>query len=194
MYYHHRPLRWVIYGKVTPPPEEVLDPDFSLAYRWLGQYCGFSPQIWLSRSTSMITGFRQANSNKPIQEDGVLFGFESIQGFPLAYELWCEFLRHFLNFDSLMQANKAVAEQLEWRSAQPEMCEEPVSLAWLRTRDVQGVLSEYLFVEHDQVVVPSLNLKAAKLIICRNERQKKALRRMGFIEDRLVIRGQRQRW
>jgi len=36
--------------------------------------------------------------------------------------------------------------------------------------------------------VPSLNLKTAKRIICRNERQKKALRKKGFIEDRIEIR------
>ena len=87
-------------------------------------------------------------------------------------------------------------EHLEWCSAEPEFCEDLVSLTWRRTHDVQEVLSKHLFVKHDQVVVPSLNLKAAKLIICRNERQKKTLRRMGFIEDRLVIRGlrERERW
>ena len=194
MYYHHRALRYVIYGKVSPPAEEVLDPGSALVYRWLGQYCGFSPQIWLSRSRSVITGFRQPNSDKPVREDGVLFGFESIQGFPLAYDLWDELLANLLISDNLNQANKAVVEHLEWRSAEPGFCEDLVSLAWRRTRDVQEVLSKHLFVEHDQVVVPSLNLKAAKLIICRNERQKKALRRMGFIEDRLVIRGQPARW
>jgi hypothetical protein len=30
-----------------------------------------------------------------------------------------------------------------------------------------------VFIEKDQVVVPSLNLKAAKKIICRDEKQKK---------------------
>jgi hypothetical protein len=49
-------------------------------------------------------------------------------------------------------------------------------------------LKKYVFIEKDQVVVPSLNLKCAKTIICRNEKQKKALRRMGFIEDRIQIK------
>jgi len=43
-------------------------------------------------------------------------------------------------------------------------------------------------VEHDRVVVPGLDLKAAKTVVCRSERQKKALRRMGFLEDRIEIR------
>jgi len=37
-------------------------------------------------------------------------------------------------------------------------------------------------------VVPSLNLKTARHILCRNERQKKALRQVGFIEDRIEVR------
>jgi len=36
--------------------------------------------------------------------------------------------------------------------------------------------------------VPSTNLKTAKRIICRNERQKKALRKKGFSEDRIEVR------
>jgi hypothetical protein len=50
-----------------------------------------------------------------------------------------------------------------------------------------------VFVERDQFVVPSLNLKTARRILCRNERQKKALRRMGFIEDRIEVRNM-PRW
>lgn len=43
-------------------------------------------------------------------------------------------------------------------------------------------------VEHDRVVVPGLDLKAAKTVVYRSERQKKALRRMGFLADRIEIR------
>ena len=94
--------------------------------------------------------------------------------------------------ENLDHANEAVQEHLDWRASDPHLREEPESLAWRETRDVRDVLSKHLFVKHDQVVVPNLNLKAAKLIICRDEHQKKALRRMGFIEDRLVIRGPRR--
>jgi hypothetical protein len=125
--------------------------------------------------------------------DGLLFGFVSIQGFPLAYDFWCELLITLMNSETLDGANNAVQEHLEWRASDPDLGVEPVSLTWRETRSVRDVLSKHLFVKDDQVVVPNLNLKAAKLIICRNEKQKQALRRMGFIEDRLVIRGWRPR-
>jgi hypothetical protein len=194
MYYHYRPLRHVAYGKVYPPPVETLDPDTARAYRWLGQYCKFFPQVWLSRSHSSITGFRSLGLNERTRADGVLFGFESIRGFPLDYDFWCELMIDFINAKSLDEANKAVEAHLDWRASDPDLCEEPVSLTWRETRDVRAVLCKHLFVKHDQVVVPNLNLKAAKLVICRNEYQKKVLRRMGFIEDRLVIRVPRAQW
>jgi hypothetical protein len=98
-----------------------------------------------------------------------------------------------MNTKSLDEANKAVQVHLDRRASDPDLREEPISLDWRETGDVQHVLSKHLFVKYDQVVVPNLNLKAAKLVICRNEYQKKALRRMGFIEDRLVIRGLKTR-
>jgi len=55
-------------------------------------------------------------------------------------------------------------------------------------QDFEKFLHKYLFAEVDQVVLPSLNLKAAKKIICRNEKQKKKLLKMGFIEDRVQIK------
>ena len=68
------------------------------------------------------------------------------------------------------------------------MDEMPWALAWQGDPDIGRFLDAHLFVEKDQVVVPTLNLKAAKRVVCRNERQKKALRKMGFIEDRIQIR------
>lgn len=189
MYYHHRALAYVTYGKVGLPPVETLDPHFARAYRWLGQYCGFFPQVWLSRSRSGITGFRSPRLKKQVPSDGVLFGFESIQGFPVAYDFWCELLGTLMNSEDLDRANKAVQDYLDSLASDPDLGAEPVSLTWRKDRDIRDVFSKHLFVKHDQVVVPNLNLKAAKVIICRNETQKRALRRMGFIDDRLVIRG-----
>jgi hypothetical protein len=180
MYYHHRELAYVRYGKVGPPPVDTLDPEFARAYKWLGQYCGFFPQVWLSRSKSWITG-------RGSRADGLLFGFESIQGFPVAFDFWCKLLPHLMNSDSVDLANTAFQKSLEWQASDPRYCMEPVSVTWRETRNIRDVLSKHLFVKHDQVVVPNLNLKAAKVIICRNENQKRALRRMGFIEDRVVI-------
>jgi hypothetical protein len=172
---------------------DALDPNFALAYRWLGQYCRFYPQVWLSRSQSRITGFRRVGFRKRWSVDGVLFSFESIQGFPANYDFWCELLGTLMNSKSLDHANERIQEHLADRSMDhdSELYEEPISITWRKTGNVRSVLSEHLFVKHDQVVVPQLNLKAAKVIICKDERQKKALRQMGFIEDRLIIRGRR---
>jgi len=66
---------------------------------------------------------------------------------------------------------------------------DPEMRAWNSCNgDFDLFLKKYVFVESDQIVVPSLNLKCAKQIICKDEKQKKALRRMGFIEDRIRIK------
>lgn len=74
-----------------------------------------------------------------------------------------------------------------------DLAEGSPEATWRRTSDLQEVLSGHLFVENDQVVVPSLNLKSAKRVLCRNERQKRALRQLGFIEDRIRILNLSQR-
>ena len=62
-------------------------------------------------------------------------------------------------------------------------------LDWIKSdKNLDTYLKDYVFKEVDQIVVPTLNLKAAKKIICRNEKQKKKLRKMGFIEDRISIK------
>lgn len=171
------------YGKVTPQKTE--DEHFSRAYRWLGQYCGFAPQIWLSRSTSNITGF-----NTRPDLDLILFGFENIKGFPIDYTFWCEILNPLINSPSVDYANEALKSEFEnWASSYEDGDEsDRVNEVWQKTRDVDEVLQQCLFLENDQVVVPSLNLKTAKVIFCRTDRQKKVLRKMGFIEDRIKVR------
>ena len=189
MFYHSRPLKHVVYGKVGPPPLEAVDSDFLRAYEWLGQYCGYWPQVWLARSHSAITGFRWAGKkNRPPER--VLFGFDYIKGFSVAYDFWCLLLITLMNSANLDAANAAIRRDLEEMAADtdPEFADDPVRKTWLECHDVGEVLRRHLFVEHDQVVVPSLNLKAAKHIICRTEKQKKALRKMGFIEDRIEIK------
>ena len=51
-------------------------------------------------------------------------------------------------------------------------------------------MQQFLLSKEDQVVVPKLNLKSAKRIFVRSERQKKQLRKLGFIEDRIEFRNQ----
>jgi len=187
MYYHCRDLKHVSYGKVYPPPEDVV--DFMLPmYKWLGHHCGYCPQVWLSRSASAITGFK--NTYKKFTP--ILFVFDDIKGFHLRYDTWELIMNALLNEETFEGQNDSVVKLLNGLVADyveaGDGLDEELEF-WVRSRyNLDDFLRDYLFVEYDQLVVPSLNLKSAKQVICRNERQKKKLRKMGFIEDRIKIR------
>lgn len=195
MYYHCRPLKYVEYGKVFPPPAEKVEDYMFTCYKWLSFYCGYFPQVWLSRSNQSITGFKRKYTK---ENDGILFGFDILPGaFPLSYNEW-EYLMNSLmnakngNTLTLKEMNQEI--QNNFKDMEKDCIEEKWELDgelknWVDCgRDLDVYLKKHVFVEKDQVVVPSLNLKAAKKIICRDERQKKALRKMGFIEDRIEIK------
>jgi len=212
MYYHCRPLKYVVYGKVDPPPEEYADEYFLDLFKWLGCYCGYCPQIWLSRSHNRITGFKRdillkksrsimrKRQDARLKKDSVLFGFENIQGFPVSYDHWEYIMIMFCNNGAFKEKNlKKENEFLTNKinefiiSGKKEgFGEEDMGVEtknWVASgRNLDVFLKNHLFVEKDQVVVPSLNLKSAKQIICRDEKQKKRLRQMGFIEDRILIK------
>jgi len=125
------------------------------------------------------------------KSDDILFGFENVQGFPLRYGIWELLMNIVGNEKDFKKQNVEIEKQLnqfvEWQKEAEEPLDEELT-AWVNSgRDVEKFLKDYVFVEVDQVVVPSLNLKSAKKIICRNEKHKKALRKMGFIEDRIKI-------
>ncbi len=181
MYYHSRPLKYVVYDKVGPPPVEAIDDFFVRAYKWLGKHCGYFPQIWLSRSKSQITGYKFEKD-----KDSILFGFENIKGFPLDYQLWCALLNPLINNQTI---SHYMQDCMFYAGAHPDE-EDPLLTEQLNCYKDFGedaFLKKYLFVERDQVVVPTLNLKAAKEIYCHNEKQIKKLRQMGFIKDRIKI-------
>jgi len=186
MYYHCRPIKYVKYGKVFPPPDDSV--DFMMpAYKWLSNYCGgYCPQVWLSRSHSVITGIRNKYA-----KDSILFGFDIVKGFPLSYDHWEVIMSVLLNEEKFEKQNKAIEDMFSSILGYcKEEKEEPedVFADWVSSGcNLKVFLNKYLFIEKDQVVVPSLNLKVAKKIICRNEKQKKKLRKMGFIEDRILI-------
>ena len=207
MYYHCRSLKYVVCGKVSPPPLNTYD-DFDLRlYKFIGRYCGFFPQIWLSRSHSSITGYK---SNKRLKQsyywakcpgrrqkikthnDNVLFGFDIIKGFPVSYCHWEALMNTIANSDNFENQNKDITkffnEVVDFYKKENESLDEEAK-DWINSGcNLDIFLKKYVFVEKDQVVVPSLNLKSAKKIICRNEKQKKKLRKMGFIEDRIEIK------
>lgn len=210
IYYHCRPLKYVEYGKVFPHSDD--DNALLPAYKWLGHYCGYCPQLWLSRGNRFITGYREglafraAKGATPAyrrkmrdKKDNILFGFDLIQGFPVDYSFWwgCA-LNVTMNMPkaTFEEQNQRMAHIIdscfktakEYYPEEIEMGLRPSDTAWERTRNFDAYLKAYVFVERDQIVVPSLNLNAAKKVVCRDEKQKKALRRMGFIEDRIEIR------
>lgn len=194
MYYHSRPLKYVLYGKVYPPPWEAIYEGYENAYSWLGNYCGFAPQVWLSRSHSALTGWKN-------KEDNILFVFDIIKGFGLRMEAWEFILGELFYSKDFDKANNKIIKRLnydvdEWEDDEdPDWIDRnPMMKFWRDNRDLDLWLKEILFVTEDQVVVPSLNLKAAKEIFCRTEREKKVLRKMGFIEDRIKLRKGQRIW
>jgi hypothetical protein len=133
------------------------------------------------------------------KKDSVLFGFDIIRGFPVDYTFWCLFLYSAMrmptaspsdmNVDAAAGLDAVLVDLKEEHGQNYDTIKYPLWAAWERFRpDFDAFLRSYAFVERDQAVVPSLNLKSAKKVICHDERQKKALRRMGFIEDRIQIR------
>ena len=187
MYYHCRELKYADYGKVFPPPEEACDENLLPAYEWLGHYCGYCPQVWLSRCNIGMTGFRSQWAKK---DDCVLFGFDVVKGFKLNYELW-----HFVMGTAWAHRDAGPEEISRIVFAEvldvdiDAVKEDPDHVLLTRGADtVEEFLEKAVFRSDDHYVVPNLNLKPAKKIICRNEKQKKNLRRKGFIEDRIMIK------
>jgi hypothetical protein len=205
MYYHQRPLKYITYGKVTPPPAEDYDEWDASMYKWLGVHCGFYPQIWLSRSHSSITGYKanrrlkksyywaqESGTRNTIKtnNDSVLFCFDVIKGFHVSYEHWTLLMNVLMNVEGFEEQNKEIIERLNSYIDDEYERGDSIELDdWADSgRNLDIFLKKYVFVEKDQIVVPSLNLKSAKKIICRNEKQKRKLRKMGFIEDRIQIK------
>lgn len=188
MYYHARELKYVVYDKVGPAPISVIDEDFQKAYKWLGKYCGFFPQVWLSRSRSSITGYKTKRwpLGKNSKNDHIMFGFDIIKGFPLKYDVWELLLNPLMNGQDIEKWAKEWYDDV-MKNENGQFCEYTTCIKDLVENGFDFFLKRHLFVEHDQIVVPSLNLKSAKNVFCRNEKEYKALTKMGFIKDRIRI-------
>ena len=184
MFFHLRNLKYVKYGKVKG---FIEDKDAYIpAYKWIESYCGYYPQVWLSRSTSYITG-------KRVKKEGILFGFEHIgnynDAFYIDFNQWDHALVFLYNYTNDYSHRGIKPQTIEndlkdyFNSLNREFPNDKI----FKTYDFDDWKNNYLFIENDQVVLPNVNLKSAKEIICKNERQKKVLRKMGFIEDRIKI-------
>ena len=178
MFYHSRELNHVNYGKVEGFVEE--DDWLIPSYKWLGSYCGFYPQVWLSRSSSHITG-------KKFKKDGVLFGFDYIKGFSIDYSQWEIVINALVDRTNVRSLEKIIREYFRETNIEDDKGELKGEDRMFQVRDYEDWRDNYLFIENGQVVVPKLNLKSAKEIICNNEKQKRYLRKMGFINNRIKI-------
>ncbi len=178
MFYHARELKHVVYGKVKAfvEPDDFLIP----AYKWLSNYCKFYPQIWLSRSTSSITGIKRLKNK-------ILFGFDYIKGFSLDYSQWETALFELADKDEKKDLEDILKNYFINQNKEDDQENLKGKDRIFPTKNYEKWKKSYLFIENDQIVVPTLNLKSAKKIICRDEKQKKALRKLGFIEDRIQI-------
>jgi len=213
MYYHTHEIKYTTFGKILPPPLDVIDGHMLKCYQWLGKYCGFCSQIWLSRSKSCLTGYKNRNKQKGSKffgkrknfEPNVMFAFDIIKGFYVDFETWCYLLNILCNCnDSIKEGDDAIKKDLDEyykdflkdQLLHPEeiLDSNDILYKWTNSNNYEDFLNKYLFIENDQVVVPSLNLKSAKKIFCRNERQVKELRHMGFIKDRIEILNSKQLW
>ena len=169
------------------------------AYEWLGREVGFAPMIWLSRSQRCLSAFRERKSD-------VCFGFDIMPGaVPLDYGVWSDILHTFMRAHSSQVGSPPSSDKsrdddgmlersfsdfvsyLKTEDSFP-IAREPHWAHWDAHHNLRDLLDRYLFVLNDQVILPRLNLKSAKEIWVRNDRQKKKLRGMGFIEDRIKVR------
>jgi hypothetical protein len=212
VYYHCLPLKYVTYGTIMPHDDPSI--GNRPAYEWLGTYCGYCPQIWLSRANIDMTGYRNearkgsvSGSFQRAERDSILFGFSQIAGFPVEPEFWWRGVLNtaLLPVDPPMtprEVDAGLVHHLDMVLAD-ELAENAGVLgqeahrwshAWQQERpNLTAFLQKQVFIENAQFVVPSLNLKTAQRVLCRNERQKKVLRGMGFIEDRIEIRNMPRR-
>jgi len=206
MYYHTQDIKYVCYGKIYPPPINTIDQYFLKPYLWLGKYCAYCPQVWLSRSKSQITGYKNIPKQKNIKcycnkEPSVMFSFEIIKGFPVDYDTWCYIMSPLMSCKNpIKDGDNAIEKDLneilhdyENGNYVDKLDIDDPLWKWKNSKNINDFLNKYLFIENDQVVVPSLNLKSAKEVFCRNEKQVKMLRRMGFIKDRIKILNSKQR-
>lgn len=141
---------------------------YETAYKWLAQYSKFFPPIFLSSDQNKLSGYTQTC-------DKILFGFKNLNGFHVKYDEWVRVVGILINLDTnnFRLIDERLMEGLMELSKTGEI-----------TLDAHATLDSYLkskvFVEHDQFVVGSLDLRKSSVIVCFNEIQKSALVRKGF--------------
>jgi hypothetical protein len=141
---------------------------YETAYKWLSQYCDFFPPLFISTDQSRLSGYNQSTGK-------VLFGFSNVRGYPVKYDEWMRIVEVLINIDttdfSIM--DRAIIDGLK------DM--EKVGDIDLSTYpSFEAYLKKAVFVESEQYVVNSLDLRKASVIVCQSEIHKSSLIRKGF--------------
>lgn len=148
---------------------------YETAYKWLSQYSKFFPPIFLSSDQNKLSGYDN-KSNK------VLFGFRNLNGFPVKYDEWLRIVGILINLDTnnFRYIDEKLMEGLMELSKTGEIKIEPHV-------NLDSYLKSKVFVEFDQFVVGSLDLRKSSVIVCYNEIQKTALARKGFPVSQIKV-------
>ncbi len=141
---------------------------YETAFKWLSQYCNFFPPLFVSREQDKLTCYS-------IKSDKLLFGFKSINGFPIKYDEWMRLVGVLVNLDTnnFRLIDEKLVEGLKEFQSLGE-----ISLSGYANLD--DFLRRRVFVESEQFVVASLDLRKSSIIISHNEIQKNSLVKKGF--------------
>jgi hypothetical protein len=136
---------------------------YETAYKWLAQYSNFFPPIFLSSDQSKLSGYS-------LSCDKILFGFKNITGFPVKYDEWIKIVGILINLDT--NNFRLIDERLlEGLSELSKLGE----IQFNHSANLDSYLNSKVFVNYDQIVVSSLDLRKSCVIVCFNEIQKSAL-------------------
>lgn len=148
---------------------------YETAYKWLAQYCNFFPPVFLSSDQSKLSGYNNENEK-------ILFGFKSFNGFPIKYDEWIRISGILINLDTnnYRFIDEKLSEGLLELAATGEIEFGPHT-------NLDQYLRSKVFVNYDQIVVESLDLRRSSVIVCFNEIQKTVLTRKGFSANQIKI-------
>jgi hypothetical protein len=141
---------------------------YETAYKWLAQYCDFFPPLWVSSDRDRLTGYNDKSGR-------VLFGFNSLNGFPVKYDQWMILLGILVNLDT--NNFRYIDEYLV--TALREL-EDSGEIDLSPHQNLDGYLKSSVFVNEDQFAVQSLDLRQSHIIVCKDEVQRTNLSRRGF--------------
>ena len=137
--------------------------------KWLAQYCGFFPPLWLSSDYNSLFGYSH-DSNK------VLFGFKKLTKiFPVSYQMWMYVMGILANYDINNQKEMEIEIDRGLWDLKIQGVKELNDYCHLET-----FLRNKIFIKKDQIITDAIDLRRNSIIICKDESQRYALSKKGF--------------